>query len=72
MSNLGVECAAIGDTFRGSAGGSHTGRIGLIDVGPGAGDEGGKVVVAGPPAAVAGTSRSRTGAYLAHFRGGAK
>jgi excinuclease ABC subunit A len=41
----------------------------VIDVGPGAGDEGGKVVVAGPPNAVARSPRSRTGMYLARFRG---
>ncbi len=36
----------------------------LIDLGPGAGDEGGKVVAAGPPATVAGVRASRTAAFL--------
>jgi excinuclease ABC subunit A len=39
----------------------------VIDVGPGAGADGGRVVVAGPPAAVAGTAGSRTASYLAKF-----
>ena len=37
----------------------------VIDVGPGAGEEGGKVVVAGTPGEVARTARSRTATYLA-------
>lgn len=37
----------------------------VIDIGPGAGDEGGKIVVAGPPEAVASHPRSRTAKYLA-------
>jgi excinuclease ABC subunit A len=36
----------------------------VIDVGPGAGDEGGKVVAAGPPAEVAKAAGSRTAPYL--------
>jgi excinuclease ABC subunit A len=36
----------------------------VIDVGPGAGDEGGRVVVSGPPDTVARTSESRTAKYL--------
>jgi excinuclease ABC subunit A len=36
----------------------------IIDIGPGAGDEGGKVVVAGPPAKVARDRQSRTAPYL--------
>ena len=39
----------------------------VIDIGPGAGDEGGRVVAAGPPAEVARTSASRTAPYLARF-----
>jgi excinuclease ABC subunit A len=39
----------------------------VVDIGPGAGEEGGKVVVAGPPARVAGTRASRTAPYLARF-----
>lgn len=40
----------------------------VIDVGPGAGDEGGQIVVSGPPATVAGEPASQTGKYLAsHF-----
>ena len=36
----------------------------LIDMGPGGGSEGGRIVVAGPPEAVAVTAESRTGQYL--------
>ena len=36
----------------------------VIDIGPGAGDEGGRVVAAGPPARVARASGSRTAPYL--------
>jgi len=39
----------------------------VIDMGPGAGDEGGRVLVAGPPALVAQTRGSRTAPYLAQF-----
>ena len=37
----------------------------VIDVGPGAGDEGGRIVATGPPAAVAKNRESRTAPYLA-------
>ena len=37
----------------------------VIDIGPGAGEEGGRVVAAGPPADVARVKRSRTAPYLA-------
>ena len=37
----------------------------IIDVGPGAGDEGGRIVAAGPPATVARNAKSRTAPYLA-------
>jgi excinuclease ABC subunit A len=37
----------------------------VIDVGPGAGDEGGEIVAAGPPVEVARAPRSRTAPYLA-------
>ena len=37
----------------------------VIDMGPGAGDEGGRVVAAGPPEDVARVKESRTAAYLA-------
>jgi excinuclease ABC subunit A len=37
----------------------------VIDVGPGAGDEGGRIVAAGLPADVAASTGSRTGSYLA-------
>jgi excinuclease ABC subunit A len=39
----------------------------VLDVGPGAGDEGGRIVAAGPPADVARTPESRTAPYLARF-----
>ena len=38
-----------------------------MDVGPGAGDEGGRIVAAGPPARVARAAGSRTAPYLARF-----
>jgi excinuclease ABC subunit A len=37
----------------------------VIDIGPGAGDEGGRVVAAGTPREVAGVGESRTASYLA-------
>lgn len=36
----------------------------VIDLGPGGGDAGGEIMVAGPPAAVAGSTTSRTAPYL--------
>ncbi|MDM0110253.1 excinuclease ABC subunit UvrA [Variovorax sp. J22R24] len=39
----------------------------VIDVGPGAGNEGGRIVVAGAPAQVAASARSVTGRYLARL-----
>jgi len=39
----------------------------VIDIGPGAGEEGGRVVASGPPAEVARSSESRTAPYLARF-----
>ncbi|AMR26217.1 excinuclease ABC subunit A [Hymenobacter psoromatis] len=42
----------------------------VIDIGPGAGEEGGRVVAAGPPAAVAQNAASRTAPYLARFLAG--
>jgi excinuclease ABC subunit A len=41
----------------------------VIDIGPGAGEEGGHVVAAGPPAKVAQSAKSRTAPYLARFLG---
>jgi excinuclease ABC subunit A len=37
----------------------------VIDIGPGAGDEGGRLVIAGTPAGVTKSSKSRTAPYLA-------
>jgi excinuclease ABC subunit A len=39
----------------------------VIDIGPGAGEEGGRIVAAGPPAEVARSRESRTAPYLARF-----
>jgi excinuclease ABC subunit A len=39
----------------------------VIDIGPGAGDEGGRVVAAGPPAEVARAKASKTAPYLKQF-----
>ncbi len=39
----------------------------VIDIGPGAGDEGGRIVVSGPPADLARAPASRTAPYLARF-----
>jgi excinuclease ABC subunit A len=39
----------------------------VIDMGPGAGDEGGRIVVAGTPREVAAARHSRTAPYLARF-----
>ncbi|HEV8178065.1 MAG TPA: excinuclease ABC subunit UvrA, partial [Gemmatimonadales bacterium] len=39
----------------------------IIDMGPGAGEEGGRAVVSGPPAHVVRDSESRTAPYLARF-----
>ena len=36
----------------------------IIDIGPGAGDEGGRIVAAGSPDKVASASQSRTATYL--------
>jgi excinuclease ABC subunit A len=41
----------------------------VIDIGPGAGEEGGRVVAAGTPAEVAWAVESRTAPYLARFLG---
>jgi excinuclease ABC subunit A len=41
----------------------------VIDIGPGAGDQGGKVVVAGEPKKVAGSKKSRTAPFLARVLG---
>ncbi|MEP6914210.1 MAG: hypothetical protein ABJC89_01130 [Acidobacteriota bacterium] len=44
----------------------------MIDMGPGAGDEGGRVVAAGTPADVSGSHASRTAPYLARFISGSR
>ena len=36
----------------------------VIDIGPGAADEGGRVVAAGPPSEVARSKKSRTARYM--------
>ena len=41
----------------------------VMDIGPGAGDEGGRVVASGTPSEVAGMPESRTAAYLAPVLG---
>ena len=41
----------------------------IIDVGPGAGDEGGTIVATGPPEMIAGAPESATAPYLAAFMG---
>jgi excinuclease ABC subunit A len=41
----------------------------VIDIGPGAGDEGGRIVAEGPPARVAHEKASRTAPFLARFLG---
>ena len=41
----------------------------LIDIGPGAGEEGDKVVAVGPPREVAKSGKSRTAPYLRRFLG---
>ena len=42
----------------------------VIDMGPGAGDEGGRVVAQGPPRELAKIEKSRTAPYLARFLDG--
>src|SRR4051812_22964409 len=42
----------------------------VIDIGPGAGDEGGRIVASGPPAKVAASRTSRTAPYLDRALGG--
>ncbi|MDG3006173.1 excinuclease ABC subunit UvrA [Paludisphaera mucosa] len=42
----------------------------VVDVGPGAGDEGGRIVAAGPPSEVVEVSSSRTAPYLARYLSG--
>jgi excinuclease ABC subunit A len=39
----------------------------VVDIGPGAGEDGGRVVASGPPAEVARVSESRTAVYLARY-----
>ncbi|WP_133499773.1 excinuclease ABC subunit UvrA [Cognatilysobacter terrigena] len=41
----------------------------VIDIGPGAGEEGGQLVACGPPADVAASTKSRTAPYLAEVMG---
>ena len=42
----------------------------VIDIGPGAGEEGGHVVASGPPATVAIANESKTASYLKNYLGG--
>ena len=44
----------------------------VIDIGPGAGEDGGRVVAAGPPREVAQVKASKTAPYLRAFLGLAK
>jgi excinuclease ABC subunit A len=44
----------------------------VIDLGPEGGDEGGRLVAAGPPAAIAATTGSHTGVFLKRFLGAPK
>jgi excinuclease ABC subunit A len=44
----------------------------VLDIGPGAGDEGGRIVASGTPAEVARSRQSRTAPYLARFLSGAQ
>jgi excinuclease ABC subunit A len=44
----------------------------VVDLGPEGGDEGGRVVAAGPPAAVAQAAGSHTAQYLRRFLGAQK
>jgi excinuclease ABC subunit A len=39
----------------------------IIDIGPGAGEDGGRIVVAGTPDEVARSTKSRTAPYLARY-----
>src|SRR4051812_44352194 len=39
----------------------------VIDMGPGAGDDGGRIVASGPPTTVARSAASRTASYLSRF-----
>lgn len=41
----------------------------IIDIGPGAGDEGGRIVAAGTPQQVAANTESRTARYLSKRNG---
>jgi excinuclease ABC subunit A len=41
----------------------------VIDIGPGAGDEGGRIVAEGTPASIATAKVSRTAPFLARFLG---
>jgi excinuclease ABC subunit A len=43
----------------------------VVDIGPGAGEEGGHIVASGPPADVAQSKESRTAVYLARYLAGA-
>ena len=44
----------------------------IIDIGPGAGDEGGHVVFTGPPGELVRSKESRAAPYLARFRNPAR
>ena len=60
--DAGNTVVAVGHDMRNIAGSDW-----VIDMGPGAGDKGGRIVVQGTPVTVVESADSRTGPYLAPF-----